>query len=69
MGRRSHSTAKMVGYAETAEPLIQAFIAQTPAVVEQMQAQLPRGFSQQVADKVLSGLLSAARTLERMSPD
>lgn len=67
--RHFNSTAKMVGYAETAEPLIQAFIAQTPAVVEQMQAQLPRGFSQQVADKVLGGLLSAARTLERMPPD
>ena len=67
--RHFNSTAKIVGYAETAEPLIQELVARTPAVVEQVQAQLPRGFSQQVVDRVLTGLLSAARMLERMSAD
>jgi DNA polymerase/3'-5' exonuclease PolX len=40
----------------------------TPQVVEQVRAELPHGFSQQVADKILSGLLASARTLERMAP-
>jgi serine/threonine-protein kinase HipA len=31
-----------------------------------VQAELPRGFSQKVADKVLDGLLDAARMLEGM---
>jgi serine/threonine-protein kinase HipA len=64
--RHFNSTAKKVGYGENAEPLLQAFIAGTPAVVEEMQAQLPKGFSQEVADKVLGGLLEAAKVLEGM---
>jgi serine/threonine-protein kinase HipA len=64
--RHFNSTARKVGYGENAEPLLQEFIARTPAVVEAVQAQLPKGFSQEVADKVLSGLLEAAKTLEGM---
>ncbi|OIQ86029.1 serine/threonine-protein kinase HipA [mine drainage metagenome] len=64
--RHFNSTAKKVGYGESAEPLLQEFIARTPTVVEEMQAQLPKGFSQEVADKVLGGLLEAAKTLEGM---
>lgn len=64
--RHFNSTAKKVGYAEDAEPLLQDLIARTPEVVAQVQAQLPQGFSQVVADKVLGGLLAAARTLEGM---
>jgi len=58
----------MAGYAENAEPLIQELVARTPEVMAQVQAELPQGFSQQVADKVLGGLLNAARALEDMSP-
>lgn len=67
--RHFNSTAKIVGYAESAEPLIQELVARTPAVVAQVQAQLPRGFSAEVADLILTGLLGAARMLERMSAD
>jgi serine/threonine-protein kinase HipA len=38
-------------------------IARTPDVVAQVQAELPVGFSQRVADKVLGGLLASARSL------
>lgn len=62
--RHFNSTARMVGYGPDAEPLIQALIERTPAVINQVQADLPPGFSQQVADKVLGGLLSAAREIE-----
>lgn len=64
--RHFNSTARKVGFAEDAEPLIQDLLARTPKVVSQVQAQLPQGFSQQVADKVLGGLVSAARALESM---
>lgn len=49
-----------------AETLLQELLARTPEAVAQVQAELPQGFSQQVADKVLGGLLSAARVLEGM---
>ncbi|EFK95774.1 HipA N-terminal domain protein, partial [sediment metagenome] len=64
--RRRHfnSTAKKVGYGESAEPLLRDLIERTPAVVDQVRAELPAGFSQVVADKVLGGLLAAARALE-----
>jgi serine/threonine-protein kinase HipA len=62
--RHFNSTAKKVGYGENAEPLLQELTARTPAAVEEVQAQLPGGFSQEVADKVLGTLLDAAKTLE-----
>lgn len=64
--RHFNSTARTVGYGPDAEPLIQALIERTPAAIAQVQADLPPGFSQQVAEKVLGGLLSAARALEGM---
>lgn len=66
--RHFNSTAKKVGYGDSAEPLLQDFIARTPAVVDKVRADLPAGFSAKVTDKVLSGLIEAARTLERMGP-
>jgi serine/threonine-protein kinase HipA len=64
--RHFNSTAKKVGYGENAEPLLRELAARTPEAVAQVHAELPQGFSQQVADKVLGGLLSAARALEGM---
>lgn len=64
--RHFNSTAKRFGYGETAEPLIRELVERTPAVIDQVQRELPIGFSQEVADKVLGGLLSAARALEGM---
>jgi serine/threonine-protein kinase HipA len=64
--RHFNSTAKKVGFGEDAESLLQELLARTPAVIAQVQAQLPKGFSQQVADKVLTGLRSAAKALEDM---
>lgn len=64
--RHFNGTAKKVGYGKNAEPLLQELVARTPEVVAQVQAELPRGFSQQVADRVLGGLLGAARALDGM---
>jgi serine/threonine-protein kinase HipA len=65
MRRHFNSTAKKVGYGDSAEPLLQDFIARTPAVVDKVRAELPAGFSEKVADKILGGLLNAAGALER----
>ena len=64
--RHFNSTAKRFGYGETAEPMIRELVERTPAVIDQVQQALPAGFSQEVADKVLGGLQSAARALEGM---
>jgi serine/threonine-protein kinase HipA len=64
--RHFNSTAKQVGYAENAESLIRGLIERTPAAVQQVQRDLPIGFSQKVADTVLGGLLKAVQALEAM---
>lgn len=66
--RHFNSTAKQVGYGANAEPLLQDFIARTPAVIDKVRAELPAGFSEKVADKILGGLLASAQDLERMPP-
>lgn len=66
--RHFNSTAKEVGYGANAEQLLQDFIARTPAIVEKVRSELPAGFSEKVADKILGGLLAAAGELENMPP-
>lgn len=68
MRRHFNSTAKKVGFGDSAEALMQDVIARTPMVVEKVRAELPTGFSEQVADKVLGGMLNAASALDRMPP-
>jgi len=63
--RHFNSTAKKVGYAGNVDALLDELIGRTPAVVEELQAQLPKGFSQEVSDRVFSGLLEAANALDR----
>jgi serine/threonine-protein kinase HipA len=63
-----NSTAKKVGYGDSAEPLIQDFIARTPAVVDKVRAELPAGFSEKVADRILGDVLAATHDLDGMSP-
>jgi serine/threonine-protein kinase HipA len=65
--RHFNSTARRLGFGEDAEALLQDFITRTPAVVEQVQREVPAGLSQLVLNKVLSGLLRAARALETMA--
>ncbi|MGI4984381.1 MAG: HipA domain-containing protein [Janthinobacterium lividum] len=67
--RHFNSTARKVGYGENAERLLQELIVRTPEVVAKVRTGLPVGFSEQVADKVLNGLLASANALEAMSPD
>lgn len=64
--RHFNSTAKKVGYGQDAELLLTELIERTPGVVEAVRNDLPAGFSEQVADSVLGGLLKASRALEAM---
>jgi serine/threonine-protein kinase HipA len=67
--RHFNSTARKVGYGSSAESLIDALVAKTPAVIEQVRRELPAGFSPWVADSVLGGLAAAAKALEGMRPE
>lgn len=66
--RHFNSTARKVGYGDNAEALLSEIVERTPAVVEQVRGELPAGFSDVVADKVLGGLMGAARALETAGP-
>lgn len=61
--RHFNSTAQQVGYGATAEPLIEALLARTPAVIAEVTADLPADFSPHVAETVLRGLEKAVRVL------
>lgn len=62
--RHFNTTARKVGYGDSAEPIIMDILARTPAAVAEVSASLPVGFSQRVADSVLGGLEEAARKLQ-----
>jgi serine/threonine-protein kinase HipA len=65
--RHFDSTAQKVGYASSAEPVIEEILARTPAAIAEVQAALPPGFSSRVADTILHGLERAADSLARMA--
>lgn len=66
--RHFSSTARRVGYTSSAEPIIEELLARTPAAIAEVQADLPRDFSPQVADAILGGLEQAAEALAGMAP-
>jgi serine/threonine-protein kinase HipA len=66
--RHFSSTVQKLGYAPTAEPVIEEVLTRTPAVIAEVQAGLPQDFSPRVADAVLCGLERAAAALEQMDP-
>ena len=65
--KQGYATQK-VGYASTAEPIIEETLARTPAAIAEVQAELPQDFSPRVLDAILGGLEQAARTLGGMPP-
>ncbi|MBS0452746.1 MAG: type II toxin-antitoxin system HipA family toxin [Proteobacteria bacterium] len=64
--RHFNSTAQKVGFGGSAEGVIQELIARTPAVIDEVRAQLPKDFSSLVAERVLDGLQTAVNALEGM---
>lgn len=65
--RHFDSTAQKVGYAPTAEPIIEEILARTPAAIAEVRAELPQDFSPRVAETVLGGLERAAAALAAMA--
>ena len=65
--RHFDSTAQKVGYAPTAEPIIEDILARTQVAIAEVQAELPRDFSAHVAETVLGGLERAAAALAAMA--
>ena len=62
--RHFDSTAQNVGYARTAESIIEDILARTPAAIAEVQAELPRDLSAHVAETILGGVERAAAVLE-----
>jgi len=61
--RHFDSAAQKVGYAPTAEPIIEDILARTPAAIAGVQADLPQDLSPRVAETILGGLERAAGAL------
>ena len=55
-------TAKRCGFSEM-KTVVDEVIAQTPGIVAQASAQLPRGFPASIAGTILNGTAAAAQTL------
>jgi serine/threonine-protein kinase HipA len=64
--RHFNSTARKVGYADNAEPIIEDILQRTQAAIEEVNANLPPGFNQRVADTILGGVRDAATKLAAM---
>lgn len=68
--RRRHfnSTARLLGYADSAEPIVQQVIERTPAAIAQVHAELPPDIDPAVVDAILGGVQKAAHALQAMGP-
>jgi len=64
--RRSHfnTVARDLGYGGDMQDVLEEVLSELPRAVERLQSTLPAGFSPQVAERILRGVLLAARTLE-----
>lgn len=65
--RHFNSTAQKVGYASTAETIIEELLTRTPAAIAEVQTELPQDFLPLVCDAIVGGLEQAARTLRGMA--
>lgn len=61
------STASRMGLGAEAGALVEDLVARTPAVIQELQVQLPPGFPQQLASRILAGLQSSANQLQRQA--
>ncbi len=67
---RAHfnATARTCGLASDMEPIIAEVIARTPAVIDEVGARLPDGYSAHLFDSITSGLRRSAKLLGSMPP-
>jgi serine/threonine-protein kinase HipA len=67
--RRRHfnRVAASLGVGKNAEDIIEELLVHTPKAIDDVRAQLPNHFPQQVAERIFEGLNSAAGSLRKMS--
>ncbi|HZL47144.1 MAG TPA: hypothetical protein VFC28_13045 [Opitutaceae bacterium] len=56
-------TAKRCGIADM-EAIIADIVSRTPAVIDRVQAAIPKGFPAQIADSIFDGVLASAERLK-----
>jgi serine/threonine-protein kinase HipA len=66
--RHFNTMAQKCSYGDSAEPLIQRLIEDTPRVIARVAAELPPGFPAKVAQAIFAGLQKSADRLEAMPP-
>lgn len=66
--QRRHFNAMSLkcGFGESAEPIVQRIIERTPAVIDEVAAQLPKDFPPRVAERIFDGLRKSVAALEAM---
>jgi serine/threonine-protein kinase HipA len=64
--RHFNAMAPKCGYGASAEPLIERLLQRAPGAIEEVNARLPAGFPQRVADAIFTGLQDAAGVLQQM---
>lgn len=61
--RHFDAMARRCGYGGSAGPLVEEILARVPGAIEEVNAKLPAGFPQRVADAIFSGLRESAAKL------
>ncbi|BAO88420.1 type II toxin-antitoxin system HipA family toxin [Caballeronia cordobensis] len=64
--RHFNAMALKCGFGESAEPIIQRIVERTPAVIDEVAAQLPEDFPQRVAERIFAGMRKSLAALEAM---
>jgi serine/threonine-protein kinase HipA len=62
--RHFDTLAKRMGLGAEAERVIAQMVTRTPGAIEQVQAEIPKGFPQGLLDRVLSGLERSSKALK-----
>ncbi|SAK66418.1 toxin HipA [Caballeronia catudaia] len=64
--RHFNAMALKCGYGESAEPIIERIIGRTPAVIDEVAAQLPGDFPHRVTERIFAGMRKSLAALEAM---
>ncbi|SAK79048.1 toxin HipA [Caballeronia hypogeia] len=67
--RHFNAMALKCGFGESAEPVIRRIIERTPAVIDEVAAQLPGDFPPRVAERIFDGMRRSVAALESMSAE
>ena len=66
--RHFNATAHQCGLGRDMEPILADVVSKTPAVIEKLAVDLPRGFPEELFDSITNGLKKAAQQIAQMAP-